>query len=273
MLGAVVWPPPGVDWYYADESCCIALGDCRDILPKLPQIDLVLTDPQYGISMPGIVNCGLPQKGTRAFGFFDNDSPEQAAALALEAMRLTLPLYSDAASAYWWVGHQTFGRLIDAYESVGWKTRFLVWAKLCPAPQPPGTGWPSGAELCIYASRPGRTWNHDGTNCPQSNVFRADSYRHGIPGKVNHPTQKPFAVVSPLILASAPERGLILDPFMGSGTTLVAARSLGRRCIGIEIERKYCDIAIDRLRQSVLPLEPEVAQPEQMAFREDDGHV
>jgi len=252
--------------YYEEPGITIYCADCRDVLPHLPKVDLVLTDPQYGISQPGVVNRGLQQKGTRSFGFFDNDTPLEASSLALEAMLLTMPLYTDSGSAYWWVGHQTFGKLVDAYEAEGWKTRFLVWAKLCPAPQPPGTGWPSAAELCVYASRPGRIWNHDGTNCPRSNVIQADSYRHGIPGKVGHPTQKPFTVIRPPLLASSNVGSLILDPFMGSGTTLLAAKQLGRRAIGIEIERKYCDIAVERLRQEVLPLEPEAAQPEQMSL-------
>jgi hypothetical protein len=69
-----------------------------------------------------------------------------------------------------------------------------------------------------------------------------------------HPTQKPEAVIRWAML-QAPEGCSVLDPFMGSGTTLVAAKRLGRKAIGIERERKYCDLAVERLRQSALPLE------------------
>jgi len=68
----------------------------------------------------------------------------------------------------------------------------------------------------------------------------------------NHPTQKPLRVIIWAINLCPGEPGTILDPFTGSGTTLRAAKDLGRKAIGIEIEEKYCKIAAERLRQEVL---------------------
>ena len=85
-------------------------------------------------------------------------------------------------------------------------------------------------------------------------VFTRDPLAFGDYRGKQHPTQKPLSLMRWCVLI-CPDVQSILDPFMGSGTTLVAAKQLGRRAIGIEIERKYCDIAIERLRQDVLPLE------------------
>ena len=242
------------DWQTEDGSIKLYCGDCLEILPQLEKgsVDAVVTDPQYGISQPGVCNDRSAMgHGKRNFDFFRNDSPDEANRLALSAQQHSMPLTSDRASAYWWCGHYTFGLLTDAYRLDGWRTRFLVWSKACVAPPFPGSGWPSGAELCVYAYRPGRIWNHDGTNYPRSNVIVADSYRHGIPGKVDHPTQKPLKVIQPLIEASSNLESVVLDPFMGSGTTGVACVRTGRKFIGIEIERKYFDIAVERIKQEL----------------------
>jgi len=73
-------------------------------------------------------------------------------------------------------------------------------------------------------------------------------------GRAQHPTQKPLGILTPLIGYSVPQRGLVLDPFMGSGSTLVAAKLQGRRAIGIEICEEYCEIAAQRFAQGVLDL-------------------
>lgn len=257
------WPPPGIKWYYADSSCCIAHGDCRGILPLLPKVDLVLTDPPYCVSKPGVSHEGPPGKGTRSFDFFDCDS-DWAKMLEtwIEALTLSVNLLLDHGSIYAWCGHRQFGPTVVKLENLGFDTRFLGWMKRCPAPPPPGSGWPSALELCVYGFRPGRRWTHDGRNAPYSNVFIADSFRYGQPGKVGHPTQKPVEVISPLIRASSLIGDMVIDPFMGSGTTLRAAKDLGRKAIGIEIEEKYCEIAARRLAQEVLPLDTKLVVKE-----------
>ena len=90
------------------------------------------------------------------------------------------------------------------------------------------------------------------TDRKRSNVFVHDTYRHGQPGSVDHPTQKPLTLMRRIVAAIGDESLVGIDQFCGSGSTLVAAKQLGRKCIGIEIDEKYCEIAANRLRQEVL---------------------
>jgi DNA modification methylase len=224
-------------------------GDCLDVLPTIERVDHVITDPPYAISNEGMWHIGRPGKGKRRFDFFDGDSDwDGMVDTVLAAARLCMDRIAyPAGSFYAYVGHREFGPLVSLFEWNGWKTRFLVWAKASPSPPPPGSGWPSGAELCFYAFRPGRTWNYDGGHPPPNSVFTCDSFRHGQPGKVDHPTQKPLAVIEPLLLASTRPNDIVTDPFCGSGTTGVACLRLGRRFIGIEKDERYAALARERL--------------------------
>src|SRR5690606_30592018 len=74
-------------------------------------------------------------------------------------------------------------------------------------------------------------------------------------GTMTHPTEKPQLLLRQLIESSSSIGEAILDPFMGTGSTLIAARTEGRRAIGIELEERYCEIAVKRLQQAVLPVE------------------
>lgn len=223
------------------------LGDCRTILPALGKVDAVVTDPPYSISLEGSSGSftRLNNKGTRSLSFFEGDT-DWPAMTATVLERISLSLELNPLSVYCWCGHRQFGPLIELLERAEYSTRFLVWSKKCPAPAPPRSGWQSGAELCVYGYKPGRRFADGMFN----NVFVADSYRFGQPGKVDHPTQKPMDVTVPPINVSTCRGDLVLDPFMGSGTTGVACAKLGRKFIGIEIEPKYFDIACKRIEKA-----------------------
>jgi site-specific DNA-methyltransferase (adenine-specific) len=236
--------------YYDDGTCQIFHGDCLDVLPHIGEVAMVHADPPYSLSI-GADHVHNTGKGTRRLKFFEGD--DDWPLMTADVVQRVLLATAKASTAYVWCGHRQFGPLVESLEGAGWNTRFLIWRKKCPVPAPPGVGWDSAAELCVYAFRAGRKWTPPtGTKCP--NVIDADSYRHGQPGKVDHPTQKPLITASVPIQFSTELGDTVLDPFMGSGTTLRAAKDLGRKAIGIEKSERYCEIAARRLGQEVLAI-------------------
>jgi site-specific DNA-methyltransferase (adenine-specific) len=235
----------------------LILGDCLEVLPLLGKVDAVVTDPPYSVSLSGASGSftRINRKGTRSLSFFEGDT-DWPAMTAKVVDRIAASADLGALSIYCWCGHRQFGPLTDMLEARGYSTRFLVWRKKCPAPAPPRSGWQSGAELCLYGYRSGRHFEDGLFN----NVIDADSFRFGQPGKVDHPTQKPLVTMAEPIKVSTLPGALVLDPFMGSGTTGVACAKLGRKFIGIEIDEGYFDIAVDRIRKAYAQPDLFVAQ-------------
>jgi site-specific DNA-methyltransferase (adenine-specific) len=237
--------------YYEDNFVTLYHGDCRDVISDLPAVDLLLTDPPYSLSTEAD-HENRRGKGTRRLNFFEGDT--DWAHMTASVVERVLAAADLARAAYVWCGHRQFGPLVEGFESADWKTRFLVWSKRAPVPAPPGVGWDSAAELCVYAFREGRKWMPP-TGTKASNVLVADNYRHGQPGKLDHPTQKPYVTaVRPIEFSTAPG-DTVLDIFAGSGTTLQAAKNLGRKAIGVEIEERYCEVIASRLSQQVFDFE------------------
>jgi len=223
------------------------LGDCLEILPTLPrEIDLIVTDPPYGLSLIGERHVGQAGCGIRNLDFFPNDTLPDGLLHVDTIFDATAKLLPHGA-VYAWLGHHQFAKAVTLFHEAGWQSRFLVWNRSTPVPPPPWSGWPSGASLCLFAYRQGKRWAVHPKDMPRSNVLTCDRYRHGNTEKEDHPTQmNPLLVMEP-IRCSSERDNMILDMFMGSGTTGVACAQLSRKFIGIEIEPKYFDIACERI--------------------------
>jgi site-specific DNA-methyltransferase (adenine-specific) len=208
--------------YYDQDGITIYCGDCRDILPTLPKVDLVLTDPPYGIShKTGKTTSAKWQSKHHGVEIHGDDSDFDPSPI----LKLGKPSILWGANFY-----------SDKLPKAGW----LVWDK---RPGIEDMKWSrSDAELAFFSgSKTVKTFRYLWHGlCRESEV-----------GVHLHPTQKPVALMR-WCLAMVPGADLILDPFMGSGTTLVAAKLEGRRAIGIEINKRYCEVAKERLRQKTM---------------------
>lgn len=228
-------------------NATLYLGDCREILPSLTaDVDLIVTDPPYGLSLIGERHVGQAGCEVRNLDFFPNDTLEDGFAHVDTVIGATALLQPHGA-VYAWLGHHQFAKATLAFHAAGWQSRFLVWNRTAPVPPPPWSGWPSGASLCLFAYRKGKQWDVHPRDMPRSNVLTCDCYRHGNKEKEGHPTQMNPLLVAEPIRCSSKAGDLVLDPFVGSGTTGVACAQLGRRFIGIELEPKWFDIACERI--------------------------
>jgi DNA modification methylase len=194
-------------------------GDCREILPELPKVDLVLTDPPYGIGAHGgIGKYGREREEKKEHSAWDSARPDDWTIKAV---------VEAGADCCIWGGN---------YFNLPGSRMYLVWDK--------GAGF-KGRDFAECET----AWcSWDGN----ARIYQRDPLACGDyhNGKKQHPTQKPEAVMKWALMQRRAET--VLDPFMGSGTTLRACKDLGRRGIGIELEEKYCEIASERLRQGVL---------------------
>jgi len=217
-LGALVKP------YYQHADITIYHGDCREVLPTLEPVDLVLTDPPYGI-------------GEEYLSF--NDRRENLRELIADTMRLLLTHNADLVKRPCLI---TCGvRNVHLYPEPTW---ILCWFISGAGGSGPW-GFSTWQPILAYGEDP---YLSNGLG------RRPDAFWMTETSEANgHPCPKPIGPWKWLLTRGSPyDSDVILDPFMGSGTTLRAAKDLGRKAIGIEIEEKYCEIAAKRLSQEVL---------------------
>lgn len=228
--------------YYEHAGITIYHGDCREILPTLPKCDLLLTDPPYGQNYEAPNPRGKKASGLN--GSWVHRERSTVAKVLGDDEQFDFSVIRDLTpSIAVWGAHKFHDRLPAGGS-------WLVWDK---KPGMPGNDFGDGECCWINRDQPLRIfrflWSglviQAGADETKRKPFSSEAQQR------LHPTQKPIALMEWCIRQTG-AHGTILDPFMGSGTTLVAAKNLGRKAIGIEIEEKYCEIAAKRLSQEVI---------------------
>jgi site-specific DNA-methyltransferase (adenine-specific) len=219
--------------YYHDEHAGITIyhGDCREVLPTLTEkVDAVVTDPPYGIGW------------SRATWNDDPAAyPELMGWLVGESNRIVPDGFVFVFQGMPNVGH------FHEWFPDGW--RLFAACKNFAQIRPTGV-WHSWDPVVF--------WRNGPNTAPNTATVNRDYHVGNVAGVLGdhngHPSPRPIDTVRHIVAIASPNGGTVLDPFMGSGTTLRAAKDLGRRAIGIEIEERYAEIAARRLEQEVLPL-------------------
>lgn len=242
--------------YYSDDLVTIYHGEARTVLEGIPErsIDLVLSDPPY--SSGGLFRGD--RTGPTASKYwtsderpeYSGDSRDQRSFLAWASMWLSecLRVAKPGALAAIFTDWRQLPTVTDALQAGGWLWRGVgVWDKTeASRPYSPDGGLSQQTEFVVWGSAgPMSTRVENVRGVFRVPVVMGDERLHGA--------QKPEPVIGQL-LRLCPPGGTVLDPFLGSGTTLAAAKKAGIRAIGIEMVEAYCEIAARRCAQEVLGL-------------------
>ena len=223
--------------YYENGGITIYHGDCREVLPEMAAgcADLLLTDPPYGMTYTNEAKKGLR-----------GDAQRQGIRLWRSILLDLDRVMRKPAHAYVFCHWESMPDFYDALASY-WDTKnALIWDKRSYGPGDCEGDYAHDYEMVLFAHVGGRKLLGHGRDLS----IRSTPMVPGV-HRV-HPTEKPVDLLRFYIRKSTAPEQVVLDPFAGSLSTLLAAKLEGRRAIGIEIEERYCEIAAKRLAQGVL---------------------
>jgi len=223
--------------YPEDYINKIICGDCLEVMKGIPDkaVDLVLTDPPYNASNSNI-SCIDKHYATV--------DEEWDKGFEITFLHECLRVLREGGTALIFCSYH----LLGDYLKSGYKVQQIIhWTKTNPFPAIAKVYTPNVEYIIWFIKSNPYYFNkkESGQNIITTNVCQGKE-------RTSHPTQKPQDLINKLLLVHSEPENVVLDPFLGSGTTSTACKSLGRRFIGIEQEPKYCEIAQRRLSQEYL---------------------
>ena len=229
------------------SSYHIDCGNSKELLKGIPShsVDLLFTDPPYNIGKYSTGDISLPNRSiinNHIAGWDETEfSPREWIAEFLRVMKATGNLFV-------FTSYNQIGKWHECLDPIFDTTQFMVWHKTNPVPKIYKAGFLNSCELIICCWNKGHTWNFlsqkEMHNFLESSICMSPE-RTKNP---KHPTQKPVSILEKIIKISTNENEIVLDPFMGVGSTGVAALRLQRRFIGFEINEEYYQAAYNRLK-------------------------
>lgn len=246
----------------------IAQGDSHDLIKKIPDnsVDFILTDPPYNLAQHSTGNIPLPGRTAMNNDLAPWDliefKPEEWIDDFLRILKPTGNLFI-------FTSYNQIGKWYDLLDHKFDATNFMVWHKTNPAPKVFKAGFLNSCELIYTCWNKGHTWNFISQAEMHNFVESSICMRPERLQDPKHPTQKPVAVLKKLITIASNENDVIFDPFMGVGSTGVAALELNRKFIGFEISPDYFKAAKLRLKnanmqQTLFDIEQEQQQTQQI---------
>ena len=208
--------------YYEDSAVKIYHGDCREILPNAAKVDLVLTDPPFNAGKD-IANDRMSPKKWKAF-----------------CNSISKFVSNKTESALIEIGKNDAEMMIAFHNAM--VLRWQICLNYTNAMRQGAVGFSNFGLV---------SWFGKNANCVERYMDRIDAPLENTKSQFSHPCPKCVAHYKRLVKMFSRVGDTILDPFMGSGTTLRAAKDLNRKAIGIEIEEKYCEIAAKRMAQEI----------------------
>lgn len=222
-------------------------GDSRELIKRVPDnfVDFILTDPPYNIGKYSTGNIPLPGRtpmnnDVAAWDWIDFH-PEEWVDEFLRVLKPTGNLFI-------FTSYNQLGRWYDCLDSRFDTSQFMIWHKTNPAPKVFKAGFLNSCEMIFCCWNKGHVWNFISQQEMHNFIESPICMRPERLSDPKHPAQKPTSVLKKLITIASNEGGVVFDPFMGVGSTGVAALGLRRRFIGFEINEVYFNAAKERIR-------------------------